>query len=113
MTKEETLKNEILKKYKSLRQFCIKLDIPYSTLMTALERGIDGMAYGTVMKMCEDLMLNPIDFSVLSRKSTSRNAQLYQHQLQKKILKLNKKGITRLIDTVEDLLEIQKYTTED
>ena len=110
MTKEEILKNEILKKHKSVRAFCIKLGIPYSTLATALERGLDGMAYGTVMKMCDELMLSPIDFAELNKKSTSKNAMLYQHQLQKKILKLNKKGIEKVLDNVEDLIQIPKYT---
>ena len=38
-----------------MRQFAIDLEIPYSTLVTALERGIEGMAYGTVIKMCDKL----------------------------------------------------------
>ena len=47
MTKAEILKAEILKQYKSVRQFAIDMEIPYSTLVTALDRGIEGMAYGT------------------------------------------------------------------
>ena len=88
----------------------MKLGIPYSTLATALERGLDGMAYGTVIKMCDELMLSPIDFAELGKKSTARNATIYQQQLQKKILKLNKKGIEKVLDNVDDLLQIPKYT---
>jgi len=110
VTKEEILKSEILKKNKSVRAFCMKLGIPYSTLATALDRGIDGMAYGTVIKMCDDLMLSPIDFAELNKRSTARNATIYQHQLQKKILKLNKKGIEKIIDIVDDLTQIPRYT---
>ena len=88
----------------------MKLGIPYSTLATALDRGIDGMAYGTVIKMCDDLMLSPIDFAELNKRSTARNATIYQHQLQKKILKLNKKGIEKIIDIVDDLTQIPRYT---
>ena len=47
MTKAEILKTEILTQYKSVRQFAIEMEIPYSTLVTALDRGIEGMAYGT------------------------------------------------------------------
>ena len=47
MTKAEILKSEILKQHKSVRQFAIEMEIPYSTLVTALDRGIEGMAYGT------------------------------------------------------------------
>ena len=58
MTKAEILKKEILRQYRSVRQFAMEMNIPYSTLVTALERGIEGMAYGTVIKMCDKLSLN-------------------------------------------------------
>ena len=67
MTKAQILKKEILSQYRSVRQFAMDMQIPYSTLVTALERGIDGMAYGTVIKMCNKLNLNPVDFSSLER----------------------------------------------
>ena len=38
MTKAEILKREILRQYRSVRQFAIEMNIPYSTLVTALER---------------------------------------------------------------------------
>ena len=68
MTKAEILKAEILSQYKSVRQFAIEMEIPYSTLVTALDRGIEGMAYGTVIRMCDRLNLNPVDFSPLDKK---------------------------------------------
>ena len=43
--KAEILKGVILSKYKSIRQFAVLMNIPYSTLITALERGVDGMAW--------------------------------------------------------------------
>ena len=64
MTKAQILKKEILSQYRSVRQFAMDMQIPYSTLVTALERGIDGMAYGTVIKMCNKLNLNPVDFAL-------------------------------------------------
>ena len=70
MTKAQILKKEILSQYRSVRQFALEMQIPYSTLVTALERGIDGMAYGTVIKMCNKLNLNPVDFSSLERDTT-------------------------------------------
>ena len=38
MTKAEILKKEILRQYRSVRQFALEMSIPYSTLVTALER---------------------------------------------------------------------------
>ena len=78
MTKAEILKQEILRQYRSVRQFAMEMNIPYSTLVTALERGIEGMAYGTVIKMCDKLSLNPVDFSSLER-NTSLGAQLLEN----------------------------------
>ncbi len=43
MTKAEVLKKEILRQYRSVRQFAMEMGIPYSTLVTALERGIEGI----------------------------------------------------------------------
>ena len=40
MTKAEILKKEILRQYRSVRQFAMEMNIPYSTLVTALERGM-------------------------------------------------------------------------
>ena len=70
MTKAEILKREILRQYRSIRQFALELNIPYSTLVTALERGIEGMAYGTVIKMCDKLSLNPVNFTSLENEDT-------------------------------------------
>lgn len=42
MKREQKLRNLILDKYPSLRQFAIEADIPYSTLMTLLYRDIGG-----------------------------------------------------------------------
>ena len=44
MTKAEVLKKEILGQYRSVRQFALEMNSPYSPLVTALERGIEGMA---------------------------------------------------------------------
>lgn len=41
MSVEIKLKELILEKYKSLREFAIKIDMPYSTLDTILKRGVN------------------------------------------------------------------------
>ena len=52
MKREQKLRNLILDKYPSLRQFSIKADIPYSTLMTLLSRDIGGASFDTVVRIC-------------------------------------------------------------
>lgn len=53
------IKNEILKNYKSIRAFAKVVDIPHGTIVSALNNGIDGMAWGKVNKICECLCLDP------------------------------------------------------
>lgn len=56
MDKEtELIKNLILVKYKSIRQFAETINIPHTTIHTALKKGIGGTAVETVIKMCNGL----------------------------------------------------------
>ena len=58
-TREDRLRNLILDKYLSLRQFSIEADIPYSSLMTLLSRGIGGASFDTVVRICKALEIDP------------------------------------------------------
>jgi len=62
MTREQKLRNMILDHYKSLRQFALEADIPYSTLMTLLSRDIGGASFDVVVKICKKLDLDPLEF---------------------------------------------------
>ena len=55
---EEKLKNLIIEKYGSVRQFSFKIDIPYTTVDSILKRGIDNSNVGNVIKMCKALDLS-------------------------------------------------------
>lgn len=59
MTREQLLRNRILDRYSSLRQFAQAADIPYSTLMTMLSRGVGGASFDAVMQICKALELEP------------------------------------------------------
>ena len=103
MTKAEILKKEILRQYRSVRQFAMEMNIPYSTLVTALERGIEGMAYGTVIKMCDKLSLNPVDFSSLERDASLGNRVMQNY------VKLNQTGRDKILELMDDFVQIDKY----
>ena len=62
MSREQRLRNLILDKYPSLRQFSVETDIPYSTLMTLLSRDIGGASFDTVIKICQTLDVEPEEF---------------------------------------------------
>ena len=108
MIKAEILKKEILRQYRSVRQFAMEMNIPYSTLVTALERGIEGMAYGTVIKMCDKLSLNPVDFSSLER-DASLGAQLLENRVMQNYVKLNQTGRDKILELMDDFVQIDKY----
>mgnify|MGYP002627365948 FL=1 len=108
MAKAEILKKEILKQYRSVRQFALEMNIPYSTLVTALERGVDGMGYGTVIRICDKLNLNPVDFS-----SLDQDVNLSEHLLENRVMadyvKLNQEGRDRVLEIMEDMVQLDKY----
>ena len=55
MSTEEKLKNYILSRYRSVREFTTRYDIPYSTLSTVFTRGIDNSSLATIIKICNAL----------------------------------------------------------
>lgn len=59
MNREQRLRQLILDRYKSLRQFAIEADVPYSTLMTLLTRGVSGASFDTVLRICKALDVDP------------------------------------------------------
>lgn len=59
MNRELLLRNLILDRYPSLRQFALAADIPYSTLLTMLSRSVGGASFDTVMRVCRVLAISP------------------------------------------------------
>lgn len=55
---ENKLKELIIDKYGSVRQFSLKIDIPYTTVDSILKRGIDNSNVGNVIKMCKALNIS-------------------------------------------------------
>lgn len=62
MNQEQKLRNLILDRYPSLRQFAIEADIPYSTLMTLLSRDVGGASFNVIIRICKQLDVDPMEF---------------------------------------------------
>lgn len=107
MTKSQILKKAILSQYKSVRQFSLEMQIPYSTLVTALDRGIEGMAYGTVVRICDKLNLNPITFASLEDATVSE--KLLENRVMQFYVKLNIDGKEKVLDLMDDFTQLKKY----
>ncbi|MBR2718617.1 MAG: hypothetical protein IKB78_04870 [Clostridia bacterium] len=59
MTREWALRKAILDRYPSLRQFALESNIPYSTLLTLLSRGVGGASFDLVVQICKHLNIDP------------------------------------------------------
>ncbi len=57
------IETEIKKQYKSVRKFAEIIGIPQTTLVSALKNGIKGTAYETVLKICQKLGIELVNYS--------------------------------------------------
>lgn len=55
---EDKIKKIIIEKYGSIRQFALKIDVPYTTIDSILKRGIDNSNVNNVIKICKELNLS-------------------------------------------------------
>jgi hypothetical protein len=55
---EDKIKDMIISRYGSLRNFCNKIDVPYSTIDSILKRGIGKANVLNVIKICNALGLS-------------------------------------------------------
>ena len=58
MTVEEKLKEYILDRYDSLRQFTLAIDMSYSTFDSILKRGIGNSSVTNIIKICTELNIS-------------------------------------------------------
>ena len=54
------IKAEIKKQFRSVRQFSMYIGIPQSTLVTAIQKGVGGTSFETIMHICEVLNIKPV-----------------------------------------------------
>ncbi|MGL5479411.1 MAG: helix-turn-helix domain-containing protein [Clostridium sp.] len=111
MNKTYKLKKLILDKYSSIREFSRVVDIPSTTLTSALEKDIGGMAVDRVIKICDCLNIDMKTFDpiIVNKKNSyilTEEEEIYINNLRK----LNYIGRNKAIEYSEDLLNIPKYT---
>lgn len=58
MTIEEKLKSLILKRYHSIREFTMAIDMPYTTMDSIFRRGIGNSSVSNVIKICKALRIS-------------------------------------------------------
>lgn len=58
-----TISEEIKKQYKSVKRFSEEIGIAQTTIVSAIKKGIKGTAYETVVKICEKLNIELVNYS--------------------------------------------------
>lgn len=104
MTTEEKLKDLILKRYHSVREFTISANIPYSTLDSIFKRGIGNSSVINVIKICKALGISAdalADGEIVPL--TNRTAILLNDKIE----------ITEILDDTKDMLTHCGFITLD
>ena len=106
-TREEKLKEIILQQYPSVRAFAQEVGIPHGTLVSALNNGIDGMAWGRLNAICEKLRVNPVNLEPVQDKKDRITAE------EKRMLAyydlLNAEGRMKVEEYMKDISRIPSY----
>lgn len=117
MTIEEQLKQEILKRYKSVRAFTTTINIPYSTLDSVFKRGITNAGVSTMIKVFDalDLDIESVQSKELRHRTHIKNSPSAdesapgEKQLVSLYHELNEEGQNKLVDYADDLVSSGKY----
>lgn len=125
MTTEEKLKDFILMRYHSIREFTIAIDIPYTTLDSIFRRGIGNSGVNNVIKICKALGIStdaladgeiiPISQMVDTKKNDVKDIieevkdmLTESNELTLDGLPITRAGIDSIIDTLDVGIEIAK-----
>ena len=128
MTTEEKLKDLILRRYHSIREFTIAIDIPYTTMDSIFRRGIGNSSVTNVIKICKALGISADALAdgeivpVKERKSIPINDRIEVKEMVDEIKEvlthrgfitldgkpIGKAGIESIIDAMDVGVEIAK-----
>ena len=106
MIVEEKVKNLILGRFKSLREFSIEYDIPYTTLKSMLVRGIGNSSVTNVIKICRALGISAdalADGEILPVQERPRTTKKLNDFIE----------VKEIIDDTKDLLTHSGFITLD
>lgn len=113
---EEKLKEIILNKYKSLREFTMKIGMPYSTMDTILKRGVDKANIINILKICDELDISADKLAIgiiESKNSIPQNLSQDETKLLTNYNKLNDIGKKEANKRVAELTCIPMYSDSE
>lgn len=105
--RSQKLKEIILQKYPSVRAFAREAEIPHGTLVSALNHGIDGMAWGKLDHICRFLDIDAIDLEPIRHEEDA--ASEAERRLLAYYNRLNDLGRAKVEEYVKDISRIAAY----
>ena len=128
MSTEDKLKDLILKRYHSIREFAIKFDIPYSTIDSIFRRGVGNSSVSNIIKICKALGISvdaladgeitpvksktakPINdrFEVKEILSDTKDRLIHSGEITLEGKPIGKAGIESIIDAMDVGVEIAR-----
>ena len=108
MNLEEELRKLITDKFGSIRQFSIEIDLPYTTVLSILDRGVMNAKVLNVLKMCETLGIDPEalgDNKIIFVKNSSNIMKIYE--------RLSKPRKNKVYSFAEHQLHEQNNTVDE
>lgn len=107
MTNEEVLKRIIEEKYQNVKAFSEKINIPYTTVRSILERGLLNAKVENVIRIADELNMRAEDMLLLSEKE-NLNKDLYFY-----FEKLTKDSKLKVIDFAKSKLDEQNTISDN
>lgn len=104
MNKTNKLRNLILNNYVSINEFAKIAGIPTTTLVSALNKNIGGMAVDRVIKICEILNIDIKTFDPLTTKEEIKIYSTDEECLLRNFNQFNSYGRKKIIAYTNDLL---------
>lgn len=111
MTTEDKLRQYILSKYRSLREFAQEIKMPYSTISTIMNKGIEGTSVNKIITICHALNISTDDLVQgrivpLNQNTTPTSVEDLVADLTRKLMNTDNLTIDERPATEEDLHSI-------
>lgn len=111
-TIEDKLKDFILCNYKSIRQFSLEVNMPYSTIDTIFKRGVANASISSIIKICTALGISADMLAQGEIKSAADVKPIFtleEKQLIQKLRSLSEEGKGKIFTYADDLISSGKY----
>ena len=111
---EKELKELIQSRYKSLREFSIKIKMPYTTLDSIFKRGVANSSISNIISICEELgisadaLANGMIVDVIKQKEPGTISDSGQREIYEIISSLSSENRSKLLELARLYLDSER-----